>query len=100
MRLYKIITQFIGKDLDKGTLLGYVVVENDDAVYDHINTKYKYSDWPSSVKMTREGIVAAKGDFGSEYMGEFYDQKFGWEDLGEISTEDISHLRRLKVIAE
>ena len=100
MRLYKIKTHFYGKDLNKEASLGCVVAENDDGIYDHINKRHKYDEWPESVQMSREEIIAAKGDYNSEYMGEFYDQKYGWEDLGEVSDEDIAGLRRLKVLPE
>jgi len=55
MRLYKIRTHFYGKDLDEEASLGYAVAENDDGIYDHINKKNKYDEWPESVEMTREG---------------------------------------------
>lgn len=100
MRLFKITTKFLGKDLNKEVLLGYLVVENGGMVFDHINEKYNYGEWPEAVDMTREAIIEARGDDESEYMGEFYDQKYGWEDLGEISDDDIAHLKRLKIIAE
>lgn len=99
MKLYRIRTGFWGKDLNEEAILEYVVAENDDGIYDHVNRKFKYDEWPDSVDMTREEIIEAKGDFGSAYMGEFYDQKFGWEDLGEVSAEDIAHLKRLKILA-
>lgn len=100
MRLYKIRTHFYGKDLDEEASLGYAVAENDDGVYDHINKKYKYNEWPGSVEMTREAIIATKGDYDSEYMGEFYDQRYGWEDLGEVSADNIADLKRLKILPE
>ena len=100
MRFYKIKTHFYGKDLDEETALGYAVAENEGGIYDLINKKYRYNEWPELVEMTREEIVAAKGDYDSEYMGEFYDQKYGWEDLGEVSADDIANLNRLRVLAE
>ena len=100
MRLYRIKTHFYGKDLDAEPNLGYAVAENDDGIYDHINKKHKYNEWPEFVEMTREAIVAAKGDYDSEYMGEFYDQRYGWEDLGEVSADDVANLKRLKVLPE
>ena len=100
MKLYKIRTHFYGKDLDKEANLGYMVAENDNGVYDHINKKFQYGEWPEFVEMTREEIISAKGDYDSECMGEFYDQKFGWEDLGEVSSEDVAHLKSLKILAE
>jgi hypothetical protein len=100
MHLYKITTRFLGKDLNKFATLTYLVAENEDGVYDHINEKHMGNDWSESVNMTREVIIAVKGDFKSDYMGEFYDQKFGWEDLGEVSVEDIANLKRLKILSE
>lgn len=99
MRLYRIKTRFLGKDLDQYASLGHFLAENDDGIYDRINTAHKYGEWPESVGMTREAIIAAKGDYESDYMGEFYDQKFGWEDLGEVSAEEITHLKRFNVLA-
>ena len=37
MQLFKIRTHFYGKDLDEEASLGYVVAENDDAIYDYID---------------------------------------------------------------
>lgn len=98
MKLYKIRTHFYGKDLDEETSLGYTVAENDEGIFDHINKEYKYDEWPELVEMTREEIIAAKGDYNSEYMGEFYDQKYGWENLGHVSSEDIACLKRLGIL--
>lgn len=98
MRLYKIRTHFWGKDLDEEAILGYVVVARDGEIYGYINKKFRRNQWPELVGMTQEEIVAAKGDYESEFLGEFYDQKFGWEDLGEISSKDIANLKRLKII--
>ncbi len=99
MKLYRITTQFIGKDLDETVMIGYIVAENDEAVYAYIEKKEKWDEWPESVDMTREAIIAAKGDFNSEYMGEFYDQKYGWEDCGDITAEEVAPLERLGVLA-
>ena len=98
MRLYKIRTHFFGKDLDEEAILGYAVAENDADIYDHINKKHRGDEWPELVEMTREEIIAAKGDYDSEHMGEFYDQKYGWEDLGKVSTDDVANLKRLKIL--
>ena len=100
MRLYRIKTHFYGKDLDAEANLGYAVAENDDGIYDHINKNKFGGKWPEFVEMTREAIIAEEGDCDSEYMGEFYDQKYGWEDLGEVSADDIANLKRLKVLPE
>lgn len=100
-RLYKIKTHFYGKDLDEEASLGYAVAKNENGIYDHINKKYhKRYEWSELVKMTREEIIAAKGDYDSKDMGEYYNQKYGWEDLGEVSADDIANLKRLKVLPE
>lgn len=97
MRLYKITTHFYGKDLDEAAMLGFMVAEGDDAVYDHINATYNHGYWATR-DMTRETIIAARGDHNTDYVGEFYDQKYGWEDMGEVSEGDIAHLRALGIL--
>ena len=98
MKLYKIITYFWGKDLNEQAFLGYLVKTSDEEVYEHINEEYKGNDWPESVNMDREDIINQKGDFDSGYMGEFYDQKYGWEEVGEITLEQITCLEQLSII--
>lgn len=98
MKLYRITTKFLGKDLNQNAVLGYVVNESEDGIYDHIEKEFKFGDWPGSVHMSGADIIAAKGDMNSEYEGEFYDQKYGWEDLGEVSEADVAHLKRLGII--
>lgn len=98
MRLYKIKTHFYGKDLNEEASLEYAVAENNEGIYDYINKKFRWKEWPELVEITREEIIAAKGDYDTEILGEFYDQKFGWEDLGEISADDIAHLKRLGIV--
>lgn len=100
MRLYRIKTHFYAKDLDEGAILGYILAENGLKVYDYINEKYMYGDWSEIVMRDREEIIAEEGDFDSENTGEFYDQKYGWEDLGEVSSDDIATLKRLKILPE
>lgn len=100
MKLYRITSEFWGKDLNEKVIIGYIVAENDEAVYAFIESTYIYVEdsWPESVEMTREAILAAHGDFDSKYLGEFYDQKFGWEDCGGITAEEIATLQRLGVL--
>lgn len=91
MRLYKIKTHFYGKDLDQLAMLGYVIAGSALDVFDYIDENYKYSEWPDSVGMTEDEILSESGDFESVYMG-VYDQKYGWEDLGEILCSDADIL--------
>jgi hypothetical protein len=101
IKLYEITTAFWGKDLNEDAILGYLLAESADDVYEHINKKMgHYGHWSESVNMTREEIIAAEGDFESDYMGEFYDQKYGWEDLGEITPEDIACLQYFKILPD
>lgn len=100
MKLFEIITAFWGKDLEEEAILGYVVGETADAAYDYINDKHRYGDWPEQVAMTREELIAAEGDFQTEYMGEFYDQKYGWKDLGVIAPEDIACFQYFKILPD
>ena len=98
MNLFEITTAFWGKDLEEEAILGYVVGKTADAAYDYINVKHRYGDWADCVAMTREDIIAAEGDFQTEYMGEFYDQKYGWRDLGFIAPEDIACLQHYGMV--
>lgn len=90
MKLFEIITEFWGKDLEESAILGYAVGETAETAFNYINEKHCYSDWAGCVGMTREDIITAEGDFETEYLGEFYDQKYGWKDLGHIAPEDIA----------
>ena len=109
VRLYKITTHFLGKDLDHRAFLGYVVADSDDEVAEHINQKYHYGEWfgyadPSEpddeTAAQRQDYIAHKGDDHTEYAGEFYDQKFGWQEIGEITEEQVAVLRTLDVISD
>lgn len=99
MRLYRVRTHFIAKDLDKDAILEFILAKNEDEVYEYINNKHCIGDWPGCAEMTREDIMAARGDFDADPHGEFYDQKFGWDDLREVSSEEIATLKRLGILA-
>jgi|GEM_PF-4013443 hypothetical protein len=111
MRLFRVKTRFLGKDLDETVLLGYLVAMTDDEVFEEISKQHCYGAWPgdkegyeddpdelADIDAKKQEIVEARGDFDSEYDGEFYDQKYGWEDLGEISEQDIATLKRLDLL--
>lgn len=104
MKLFRIKTKivvFLGNNNDNevDAILGYVLAKNSEEVYEHINEKYKSNDWPELTQMTREAIIEAKGNYRSELvLSRLYDQKFGWEDLGKVSSEDIARLRLLRVL--
>jgi hypothetical protein len=105
MKLYRIITHFWGKDLYERVMLEYVVAINDDAIYEYISRKYRSAElssgnanWDEMVNMTREEIIAAHGDLDSDLQGEFYDQKYGWEELGEVTLADFATLKKLGIV--
>lgn len=97
-RLFKIKTRFLGKDLYETTTLEYIIAQNDEEVYDHINEEYCYGDWPEGSDMTREEIMEARGDFQAEYRGEFYDQKYGWEQAKELESGDEVVLKKYGIV--
>ena len=101
MRLFHIKTRFIAKDLDKVVSIGYIVAESDEQVFDFIDRKYRHSGWKeSSRSLSREEIMRAKGDFNDEFLGEFYDQKFSWQEVGEVTENELSTLVRLGMILD
>lgn len=127
MNLYRITTRFLGKDLYEDVMLGYVVADSEEEVAEHINHEYKYSEWfgcaedevdeeedydskeeyledleeaQEWIANNKQDIVSHKGDFHNEYAGEFYDQKYGWKDMGEISEPQVSVLRELGILNE
>jgi hypothetical protein len=111
MRLFRVKTRFLGKDLDKTVLLGYLVAMTDDEVFEEISKQHCSGAWAGNkegyegdpdelayIDTKKQEIVEARGDFDQENDGEFYDKKYGWEDLGEVSEEDIATLKRLGIL--
>lgn len=107
-KLYRIKTQFLGKDLNEEAILGYVVADTEAEVADHINKKHKCSEWFGAegyddiedIQAQRTDYMANRGDFHTEYDGEFYDQKYGWEEVGEIADAEITILKLLGITEE
>lgn len=103
MYLYKIKLLYLGKDLDDEVLDSYIVAKNDIEVYKYLNEKM-FGEWAMHYgeddveKEFRERILKNKGDFEEEYMGEFYDVKYGWEKISKVSKDEIIVLKKLKII--
>ena len=99
MKLYKMTTAFLGKDLNKTAILGYLVAESEEQVAEHINHKYCYGEWFGDDQEEKENkkqdIIANKGDFHTEYDGEFYDQKYGWKEVCTVDGEQMLILSQL-----
>lgn len=108
MKLFRLKTEFWGKDLNEKASLGYIVAESEEEVAEYINNKYCYGDWFGSnedgdedyVEMLRQDFIAHNGNFHTEYRGEFYDQKYGWEELGDIKDDQLDVLKAFGIIVE
>ena len=113
MKLYRIKNLFLGKDLNQEATDRYIVAENDLEVYKQLAKNFGemeglteengevYDDWAQAYggdKEVRERILKNKGDFDEDYLGEFYDIKYGWQDLGEITKEEIQILKKFKIL--
>lgn len=98
-KLYRIFTRILGKDLDKTFLLGYITAESDNEIFNFIDAKYRDDNWDNyGGSMNRESIIEERGDLEDDYLGEFYDQKYGWEEAGEASEADLGTLQKLKLL--
>lgn len=107
MKLYQIITKFWGKDLNESASLGYVIADSEEEVAEYISQSYHDGEWfgyedddPDEYAKRRQDYLANKGDIHTEYDGEFYDQKYGWEGVGEVTDEQIAVLQNLGVLQE
>lgn len=99
MRLYELRTRIVTKDFDNECSLGLVIAQNDEAVYDYLNNGERFVDgWERDRDVSREQIITARGDLKAECNGMFFDEKFGWKDLGEVSEADTAVLKRLGLL--
>jgi hypothetical protein len=121
-KLYRILTPLTfphisteGRKCDEATV-AYVLAETDEQIYDYIEGRfyqgYEYQDpgWCAFLEegeLTQEEIIEQKGDYTIEnpeppvtlsYFLETYCLGFRWEDLGEISPEEIATLQRLGIL--
>ena len=101
-KLFKIKTRIIAKDFDQTLVVGYIVAKDDNGVFDFINHRYRDGDWENwGGSMTREDIARAKGDFDDDDdLGEFYEQKYAWEEVGNIDKVELQLLRKLKMMLD
>ena len=96
------------------TIVAHILATSDDEVYDYIEkrfypgNKYQEPGWCAFAdNLTRKKILKKKGDYTTQkpkpphtlfYFGEVYSLGFRWEDLGEVSSEEISILQRLGIL--
>ena len=116
-KLYRILTPLTfphvpteGRKRDEATV-AHVLAENDEEVYEYIEcrfftgNKYQEPGWCAFCEtLSRKKILKKKGDYTVKkpnppdtlfYFGEVYSLGFRWEDLGEVSPEEIAVLQRL-----
>jgi hypothetical protein len=108
MKLYKVKTLFLGKDLNREAIMGFVIAENDKGAFTIVSEEWAYwhevlEDWRYSGFNPRADrwerlILKDHGDFNHEYRGEFFDQKFAWECLGDITDSEIAILKKLGIL--
>lgn len=101
MTLYRITTLFVGKDVEEKATIGYLVALDDASVYEYISDNVAWGEpWEEQYERgAKERIMQAHNDFQEEFMGEGYDQKYGWEVVKEdISQEDMQTLKNLGIL--
>jgi len=102
MKLYKVSAIFQGKDLNHKSTAGYLTAESDEDVYEILNKmlfKEDYDEeWDQYYAINKEILINARGDWEQEWMGEFFDIKYIWEDLGDMSAEDFKILDKFNVL--
>ncbi|MCR4279684.1 MAG: hypothetical protein NUV78_03040 [Candidatus Zambryskibacteria bacterium] len=101
MKLYKIKTLFLGENLQEEAQLGYLLAMNDEAVYQYISDTFAWGEpWERQYENgVKAQIMENHGDYGEEYLGEGYDQKFGWEEVApDLKEEEIKILDKFGVL--
>jgi len=98
--LYRIYAIFMGKDLNHGVTIGYVVVSGGDSeVYKKLSKILEwYDDDYDDDDGAKERIIKKRGDYEEEYRGEFYDIKYRWEKVKKISKDEVRVLKKFKVL--
>jgi hypothetical protein len=101
MILYRITTLFLGKELEERATIGYLVALDDSAVYQYISDNIAWGEpWEEQYEHgARQRIMEKHNDYEEEFMGEAYDQKFGWEVVKvDIPQEEILVLKQLGIL--
>jgi len=103
-KLYIVKAHFFGKDLDHEAIAGYLIAENDEEVYNKLNTVLDFDEdvdednWASYYGIDKQEIIEKKGDVEQEYMGEFYDIKYRWEEVDAISDKEKAVFEKFKML--
>jgi len=77
----------------------YVIANSEDEVYECISENKFGGDWAEDSGLTRETIIAEKGDDSHPDWGApLY--TYTWEDLGEMPEQNIDFLRTVATVLE
>ncbi len=100
MKLYLIKTRLMGDELDQESIIGLLPAGTREEVYHYISTHYTWGEpsWEDQYENgTKARILEKGGDFQEEYLGDQYDQKFSWEDLGELTEKEIKTIKKIGI---
>ena len=107
MKLYQINSTFLGKDLQETRQIELVALSNDKDVFNYIDKNYMYEEWLErysdnydNENEVLESIMKNSGDVEEEYMGEFYDEKYSWVCLGDITDIETATLKKLGLLKD
>ena len=100
MKLYKIKTLFVVEDTQEEAVVGYLIANNDTEVYEYISDNIAWGEpWESQYESGAKGrIMEAHSDYEEEFMGENYDQKYSWEEVSSVTTEEVKILNKFNVL--
>lgn len=95
MNLYRIIVEHSAPKDQHTAIQGYVLAENDEEVYKHIDENHNYSGWAEKSDLTWEEYCEQEGLDATEEDPEDYEGLYGKEFMqsiigthGEIDRED------------
>lgn len=100
MKLYQIKTRLLGDDLDQESVLGFLLSNSDEEVFNFITTHYTWGEpgWEDQYEHgAKKRIFERQGDFHEEYLGDQYDQKFAWLDMGIATDKELATLRKFQI---
>lgn len=111
MKLYKIIVLHGAPKSSHTSTEEYILRENDKEVFEYIRLNYTTFLWENSEDFEtyefedyndfKKDIMENKGDLEHEsgWDDAYYGvTKYGWEDMGEITDDDINVLKKLGIL--
>ncbi len=86
--------------MNQESVLGFVLRNSVEDVYNFIAKHYTWGEpgWEDQYEHgAKNRILTAGGDFREEYLGDQYDQKFAWAEVGEPTETELATLRKFKI---